>query len=240
MPRKPRFFVPGLPVHVVQRGNNRQAIFFEEIDYQLYLSLLNEARSRYGCEIHAYVLMTNHVHILATPLEKVSVSRMMQYVGRHYVPYINQKYRRSGTLWEGRFKAALVETSEYLLACYRYVELNPVRAGIVRHPGEYRWSSYGRNGLQLEDGLVTTHTEYQELGTSDQERAKNYRMLFEGALPESSLKSFREYTQFGTPLGNSKFREEIEAALEMKTGQPLRGRLGVGLGVKIESTSNGL
>ena len=109
MPRKPRFFVPGLPVHIVQRGNNRQAIFFEEIDYDVYLSLLSEACDRYGCGIHAYVLMTNHVHILATPSEKASVSRVMQYVGRHYVPYVNQKYRRTGTLWEGRFKAAMVE-----------------------------------------------------------------------------------------------------------------------------------
>ena len=155
MPRKPRFFVPGVPVHIVQRGNNRQAIFFEEIDYEVYLSLLMEAIDRYGCEVHAYVLMTNHTHILATPSEKISLGRMIQYVGRHYVPYINRKYGRSGTLWEGRFKAAMIETSAYLLACYRYIELNPVRAGMVRHPGDYRWSSYGCNGLQSHNGLIT-------------------------------------------------------------------------------------
>lgn len=121
MPRKPRFFVPGVPAHLIQRGNNRCAIFFEATDYEVYLSLLNEARDRFGCDIHAYVLMTNHVHLLGSPLDKTSISRMMQYIGRHYVPYINQKYQRSGTLWEGRFKAALVDTSSYLLACYRYI-----------------------------------------------------------------------------------------------------------------------
>ncbi len=224
VPRKPRFFVVGLPAHIVQRGNNRQVIFFEERDYELYLSLLNKACDRYDCEIHAYALMTNHVHIVATPLGKESVSRMMQYVGRHYVPYINKKYRRSGTLWEGRFKAAIIESSAYLLACYRYVELNPVRAGIVEHPGEYWWSSYGRNGLMFENEVVTAHREYQQLGSNDQERAKNYRLLFEQICTDADLDLLRNYTQSGTPLGNAKFREEVEAALGMKTGQPLRGR----------------
>ena len=224
MPRKPRFFVPGLPVHIVQRGNNRQAIFFEEIDYDVYLSLLNEARDRYGCGIHAYVLMTNHVHILATPLEKASISRVMQYVGRHYVPYVNQKYRRTGTLWEGRFKAAMVETSTYLLACYRYIELNPVRAGIVSHPGEYVWSSYAKNGLGCEDELITEHAEYLNPGTCHEERAENYRLLLDQTVPEDELRSLRIHTQSGTPLCNSRFREEIETVLTMKTGQASRGR----------------
>ncbi|MEH6519305.1 MAG: transposase [Halioglobus sp.] len=224
MPRKPRFFVVGLPVHIVQRGNNRQAVFFENIDYEVYLSLLSEARDRYRCEVHAYVLMTNHVHILATPLEEVSVSRMMQYVGRHYVPYVNKKYGRSGTLWEGRFKAAIIESSEYLLACYRYIELNPVRAGMVEHPGEYSWSSYGRNGLELEDRLITEHAEYQQLGSSEPDRAENYRLLFEESMTATDLSSLRIHTQSGTPLGNSKFRAEIEATLALKLGQPLPGR----------------
>ena len=224
MPRKPRFFVPGMPTHVVQRGNNRQAIFFEDTDYEMYLSLVNKACDRYRCEIHAYVLMTNHVHILATPLEKASVSRMMQHVGRHYVPYVNQKYCRTGTLWEGRFKAAIVETATYLLACYRYIELNPVRAGIVSNPGQYRWSSFARNGLSSNDELIKEHAEYLNLGNSEQQRAENYRLLFEKLISEDELNSLRTHTQSGTPLGNSKFREKIEAALAMKTGQPFRGR----------------
>jgi len=224
MPRKPRFFIPGLATHLVQRGNNRQAIFFEEADYKAYLSLMNEARDRFSCAIHAYVLMTYHVHLLGTPAEKTSVSKMMQYIGRHYVPYINRKYSRSGTLWEGRFRAAIIETSAYLLSCYRYIELNQVRAGMVQHPGEYPWSSFLKNGLQTEDGLITEHSEYLNLGESRTKRASNYRLLFNQPIPDEELSSVRNHTQSGTPLGNSKFREEIESALAIKTGQPIRER----------------
>ena len=224
MPRKPRFFVPGLPVHIVQRGNNRQVIFFEEPDYQVYRSLLAEASDRFGFQIHAYVLMTNHTHILATPQDKTSISNMMQYVGRQYVPYINQKYQRTGTLWEGRFKAAMVETAAYLLACYRYIELNPCRAGLVQQPQAYPWSSYQRNGMLLHDSLITPHAEYQNLGADEAKRAGNYRRLFDQCTPEQELNSLRVHTQSGTPLGGAKFRKEIESALAQKIGQPKRGR----------------
>lgn len=224
MPRKPRFFIPGLATHVVQRGNNRQAIFFEHSDYKVYLSLLDEACDRFSCAIHAYVLMTNHVHLLGTPTEKTSVSKMMQYLGRCYVPYINRKYSRSGTLWEGRFKATIIETSGYLLACYRYIELNPVRSGMVQHPGEYPWSSFLKNGLQLDDHLITAHSEYLNLGETSAKRASNYRLLFDQPIPDDEWRTVRNHTQSGTPLGNSKFREAIEAALTVKTGQPIRGR----------------
>ena len=134
MPRKARFFVADVPTHVVQRGNNRQAIFFADNDYRVYLGWVGEASERYGCEVHAYALMSNHVHLLVTPQDAVALSRMMQYVGRRYVPYVNHEYRRSGTLWEGRFKASLVQGQRYLFSCYRYIELNPVvveRAGGV-------------------------------------------------------------------------------------------------------------
>jgi putative transposase len=224
VPRKPRFFIPGIATHIIQRGNNRQIVFFEESDYDVYLSLLNEGRDRFSCEIHAYVLMTNHVHLLATPMERQSVSTMMQYIGRHYVPYINAKYSRSGTLWEGRFKASIIETSSYLLACYRYIEMNPVRAQMVTHPTEYRWSSFRSNALEIEDSLITEHAEYLSLGTNTSDRATNYRLLFEQPLSEEKLAAMRDHTQSGTPLGNSKFREEIETELAMKTGQPFRGR----------------
>jgi len=224
MPRKPRFFVPGLPVHIVQRGNNRQAVFFEGTDYERYLSLLVEARDRFGCDIHAYVLMTNHTHILATPRDRNAISRMMQYVGQRFVAFINRKYCRTGTLWEGRFKATTIETSSYLLACYRYIELNPVRAGMVQHPGDYCWSSYRSNGLQKEDGLVVSHAEYQGLGRDDEERSLSYRLLFEESIPQQELDLLRIYTQSGTPLGNSEFKAQIEAALSVETGQPKRGK----------------
>jgi putative transposase len=142
MPRTPRLTLPDVPQHVVQRGNNRQATFFAAEDYRLYLDCLREAAAKYGCALHAYVLMTNHVHLLITPSGRQAVARTMQSVGRRYVQYVNYVYRRSGTLWEGRYKSSLVESEGYLLLCYRYIELNPVRAGMVQRPEDYEGSSY--------------------------------------------------------------------------------------------------
>ena len=157
MPRKPRFFLPHVPVHVVQRGNNRQAVFFDDGDYRAYLKWLREGCERYGCEIHAYVLMTNHIHLLASPQEKESISRLLQHVGRRYVPYINHTYGTSGSIWEGRYKASLIHDEEYLLVCMRYIELNPVRANMVRSPAHFRWSSYRHSGQGKEDELIRPH-----------------------------------------------------------------------------------
>jgi putative transposase len=157
MPRKPRFVIPGVPVHIVQRGHSREPVFFEDSDYLAYWRWVKEGAARYRVSIHAYVLMTNHIHILATPEETTGVSRMMQYIGRHYVPYINYTYGTSGSIWEGRYKASLVHDEEYLLTCMRYIELNPVRANMVRAPGQYRWSSFRQNGLGKPDSLVTAH-----------------------------------------------------------------------------------
>ncbi len=224
MPRKPRFFLPGLAAHVVQRGNNRQPIFFERSDYEQYLSLLGDGCDRYGCVIHAYVLMSNHVHLLLTPAGQQSVSRMMQHLGRHYVPYVNHKYSRSGTLWEGRFKASLVDTSLYLLACYRYIETNPVRAGMVANVSDYHWSSFQHNGLGLSNGLITPHAEYENLGGTLQQRMASYRLLFEHPVEEGLLISLREHTQSGTPLGSERFRDDIEAVLAARIGKSDRGR----------------
>jgi putative transposase len=213
-----------LAAHVIQRSNNHQAIFFESADYELYLSLLLEGRDRYQCAVHAYVLMTNHVYLLVTPLEKGSVSRMMQYVGRHYVPYINAKYARSGTLWEGRFKASIVDSASYLLACYRYIELNPVRAGMVVKPQEYRWSSFHGSALALPDGLLTPHAEYVNLWRDERERAINYGCLFEQPQQEGVIAVIREHIQSGTPLGSESFRSQIESILFIKVGNVSRGR----------------
>jgi REP-associated tyrosine transposase len=217
-------FVPGLPAHIIQRGNNRQAIFFKGADYRRYLRHLLEARERYGCAIHAYVLMTNHVHLLLTPAETTSVSRIMQYVGRQYVPYINSKYGRSGTLWEGRFKASLVQSSQYLLACYRYVELNPVRAGMVRNAVEYAWSSYRCNALGEFNELVDPHAVYLGLGIARGKRQSSYRQLFSDPIPEEQIRDIREFLQSGTPLGNHKFRDQVESILSIKIGHVRRGR----------------
>jgi putative transposase len=224
MPRKPRFHVAGIPVHVVQRGNNRQAVFHDEQDYRAYLGWLKEGAQRYGCAIHAYVLMTNHVHLLLTPGKQDAIGRLLQYLGRHYVLYINHRYDRSGTLWEGRYKASLAQEEDYLLACYRYIELNPVRAGMVEGPGGYRWSSYHRNALGGADPIVVSHERYRALGGSEAERQQAYRGLFRVHVDVGQLKQIRDAWQTGTTLGIHRFKEQVETMLGRKVGQARRGR----------------
>lgn len=147
MPRLLRYALPDVPQHIIQRGNNRQPVFFHADDYRFYLVCLQEAAATQGSAVHAYVLMTNHVHVLLTPRWPTSIAKVMQSLGRRYVQYINTTYHRTGTLWEGRYRASLVDAEPYLLACYRYIELNPVRAGMVQHPEEYPWSSYRWHAL---------------------------------------------------------------------------------------------
>lgn len=224
MPRKPRFFVPGFPAHVIQRGNNRQPIFFEENDYRIYLDWVRQAAERNACSVHAYVLMGNHVHFLITPQETGGISQMMQYLGRFYVPYVNHTYGRSGTLWEGRFKASLVQEQHYLFACYRYIELNPVRAGMVEAPGDYPWSSYRTNGLDKPNRLLSPHPDYLALGNTNQSRCAAYRDLFSTHLEAKLLDQLRAALQTGTPFGNDRFREQIENILERKVGYLHPGR----------------
>ncbi len=224
MPRKPRFFVPGAPVHAVQRGHNRAAVFFDDLDYLEYLSCLKQAADSFGCEIHAYVLMTNHVHLLLTPERFDSVGRLFQGLGRHYVRYINAAYQRHGSLWEGRYKCNVIESQEYFLACMRYVELNPVRAGIVADPSKYRWSSFAANAMGVSNAILTAQDEYMVLGHTDAERQAVYRGLFDEGVDLDKLTGLRESLQTGTPLGNEHFREQIESALNRKVGYCRRGR----------------
>lgn len=224
MPRKPRFFLPDVPVHVVQRGHSREPVFFEESDYWAYIEWLTEAAERYRCAIHAYVLMTNHVHVLATPGDGEGVSRLMQYVGRRYVPYVNYTYGTSGSIWEGRFKASLIQDETYLLTCMRYIEMNPVRANMTATPGQYRWSSYRANAQGREDKLIAPHPLYKRLGRSSASRQEAYRALFKAHLGEKDLKDIRAAWQTGTPLGNDHFKEKIEQKLKTKVGQARRGR----------------
>lgn len=207
MPRKPRFFVADVPTHVVQRGNNRQAIFFADNDDRVYLSWIAEAAKRWSCAIHAYVLMTNHVHLLVTPQDSEGVSRLMQYLGRRYVPYVNHEYGRTGTLWEGRFKSSLVQARSYLLACHRYIWLNPVRAGMVAAPTDYAWSSYRSNALGQENPILSANADYLALGRSDGERRSAYHALFATHLDQNTITQMREYLQTWTPLGNDRFRD---------------------------------
>jgi len=224
MPRKPRFYLPGIPAHIVQRGRSREPVFFESNDYAAYLGWLGEAARRYGCAVHAYVLMTNHVHILATPESQNGISQMMQYLGRRYVPYINNGYGSSGSIWEGRYKASMIHDEEYLLTCMRYIELNPVRANMVQAPGAYGWSSFRANGQGDKNDIVEPHQLYVRLGKTKAQRQEAYRALFKAHVDAGMLGDIRAAWQTGTPLGNDSFREKIEARLKRRIGQPRRGR----------------
>jgi putative transposase len=223
MARQPRFVLPGQPQHVIQRGNNRDIIFVADEDYQFYLEKLAEACKRFECDLHAYVLMTNHVHLLMTPHKEDSISKVMQSVGRYYVQYFNYQYKRTGTLWEGRYKATLLDSEQYLLTCYRYIELNPVRAVMVGHPSAYPWSSYGRNALGREDALVTEHLLYRRLGRSSEERAKAYRQLFRNHLSEKMLTDIRESTNKSWVLGGERFKAKIEKLAARQVAPKARG-----------------
>jgi len=224
MPRKPRFYLPGVPVHVVQRGNDRQAVFYANDDYAVYLSWLREGAAQHGCLVHAYVLMTNHVHLLLTPNSRNSISRMIQFLGRKYVGYVNHRYGRSGTLWEGRHKGSVIDSSGYSLACSRYIELNPVRAGMVESPSDYRWSSYGANAFGMDGRWLAPTPEYIALGDDDQQRRFRYRELFRCSLEPDQVHAIRSCVQTGTPLGNDRFRAQVEQLTGRRVGQSRRGR----------------
>lgn len=178
MPRRPRSISPGCPVHVLQRGVNRRSTFRQAKDFRSYLAALLETSAKYGVSIHAYVLMTNHVHVLANPEREDSISRMMQQLGRKYVRYFNNEHGRTGTLWEGRFRSSVIGTDRYLFACYRYIEMNPVRAGMVQAPGNYRWSSYHANALSKPDALVKPSNLWLALGKTTEERGRRYQRIF--------------------------------------------------------------
>jgi putative transposase len=208
--RLPRLNLPGIPQHVVQRGNNRQASFFAEQDYTVYLDKLKDYGKKYKVAVHAYVLMTNHVHLLLTPDTEKGVSQLMQALGRYYVMYVNKTYQRSGTLWEGRYKSTLVDSENYFLLVSRYIELNPVRASMVDHPAEYPWSSYRGNALDMDIGLLTTHSCYEALGIDDNERQNAYRALFDYHIEDLALQEIRDATNKAWVLGENRFKQQIE------------------------------
>jgi putative transposase len=224
MPRRPRINLAGHPQHVVQRGHNREACFFADEDYLFYLHWLREGAKKFGCDVHAYALMTNHVHLLLTPQRPDAISRLMQSLGRRYAQYLNCVYRRSGSVWEGRFKASLIQAEDSLLICYRYIELNPVRADMVRDPGEYRWSSYRWHGLGVSNELITDHPLYTGLAVDESERRAGYRALFRAHLDDEALDEIRKASNRSLPLGSDRFREQVEAALGRRVGLRQRGR----------------
>ncbi len=215
----------GVPQHIIQRGNNRQACFAGEEDIKAYLHWLKELSKKYRIDMHAWVLMTNHVHLLCTPWQENAISQMMQSIGRLYVRYFNHTYLRSGgTLWEGRFKSCLVQSDRYLLELYRYIELNPVRANMVDEPSDYSWSSYAINALGVESELQTPHPEYLALGATEEERQRNYRELFKVHVSVELLKDIRNSINKGLALGDERFALEIEALTKRRVAARKPGR----------------
>jgi putative transposase len=230
MPRRARLILPGIPLHLIQRGNNRQVCFFADDDYRLYLDWLKDYADKAGCSIHAYVLMTNHVHLLVSSSYRDGVSTMMKRLGQRYVQYVNRTYGRSGTLWEGRFRSCLTQEEDYLLACQRYVELNPVRAGMVDHPADYPWSSYRANAQGAEDKLLQSHELYLKLGNNAVARQSAYRELFRNELEPGLVEEIRRANNGNYALGNTLFAEQVAKAVKQRVqpGKPGRPRKALG------------
>jgi putative transposase len=221
MARRPRLELPGVPLHVIQRGHNRADCFYADADRRLYLACLAQSAARHGCALHAYVLMSNHVHLLVTPAAAGGVAAMMQALGRRYVRLFNDTHERTGTLWEGRFKSSLVDTESYLFNCHRYIELNPVRARMCAAPLEYRWSSHAHYRLGVPNPLVTPHPVFESLGR------EAFAELCRTPLPDATLQRIRESANKGWALGSEAFLDRVEAALgrsvrPAKRGPPFR------------------
>jgi putative transposase len=213
MPRRPRIIVPNTPQHVIQRGNNRQACFYADEDYQFYLEWLKDYADKTECRIHAYVLMTNHVHLLVSTDRAEALGALMKALGQRYTQYVNKVYRRSGTLWEGRYKSCPIQAETYLLACQRYIELNPVRAAMVKHPAEYKWSSYAANAQGDANLIIQAHGVYMAIGLNASSRQEAYRELFRYSLDIGIVDEIRKATNGNYVLGSSKFAEQIAEAL---------------------------
>ena len=226
MPRRPRFSITGFPLHVVQRGNDRQRCFFEDGDFRFYLKALADGCTRYRVLLHAYALMTNHVHLLLTPTAAGSVSKLMQSLGTRYVKHVNAVSSRTGTLWEGRYKACLVACDQHLLSVCRYIDLNPVRAGMVSHPSEYRWSSYRALAGMRADPLVTWHDALEQLGAP---RGAAYAQWCAEGIGALELDDLRDATERELAFGSDAFKSHIERTTARATftrppGPPSRRR----------------
>lgn len=224
MARLPRLTVPGYPHHIIQRGNNRQAIFASSRDYQALLDLLHDNAKKFDVAIHAYVLMTNHFHLLVTPKTGDGLPQMMQAVGRSYVRYFNDSQKRSGTLWEGRYKSTLIQTDRYLLACMAYIDLNPVRGGLVALPADYSWSSYGHyTGLRV-DKLITPHPLVWELGNTPFAREAAYADLVRGGISEQQKDDLTQSALSGWALGEPDFVADLQKLTDRRVARGSAGR----------------
>jgi putative transposase len=216
MSRLRRLFVPALASHITLRGNDRQDIFRCDGDRTRFLEYLADAARRNGLAVHAYVLMTNHVHLLATGHDSRSAPRTIQSVGRRYVAYFNGRYGRTGTLWEGRYRSTLVETDRYLFACHRYIDMNPVRAGLAAHPAAYRWSSHRFYAVGCKDELPTPHSLLRDMAATETERRKAYMRLFDRPLDDEILERIRFCSNKGWALGSDEFCESVGSAAQRR------------------------
>ena len=225
MARHQRIAPQGVSQHVIQRGNNRSPCFYDEKDFIAYTGWLKQYSSKFEVDIHAWVLMTNHVHLLCTPrLDNQGISKMMQSLGRVYVRFFNHKYQRTGTLWEGRFRSSLVNSEAYLLRLQQYIELNPVRANMVQSPARYKWSSFAMNGLGQNSSLYTAHPVYLSLGKTKDSRLLAYQSLFKQPLKAELLQEIRNCSQRELVLGDSDFIRRIEASTNTKLKAAKKGR----------------
>lgn len=224
MPRRTRILLDGVALHVVQRGHNRQPCFFAERDRHAYLHWLGQALETHGVALHAYVLMTNHVHLLVTPERAAELPKLVISLGRRYVQYINRSYRRTGTLWDSRYRTSIVHGDSYLLLCYRYIELNPVRAVMVPDPADYLWSSYRANALGQSNALLTAHPIYEALGATAAGRQQAYRSLFCAEMQREAMAGIRLALDQGQPLGDAGFLDRVAKAVGERRQPRPRGR----------------
>lgn len=224
MSRYPRPVFENIPLHIVQRGNNRNPCFFCRGDYQVYLAMMKDALKEFECVVHAYTLMPNHVHLLASPKNASAPAGLMKRLGQRYVQYINRRYNRVGTLWQGRYHSSLVDTDSYFLACQRYIELNPVRAGIVGHPVDYEWSSYRVHAHGQACEIVVPHELYISIGENGRTREEGYRAMFIEPLPQSTLDQVRQATKSNGICGPQSFSEKIGVALGRDFARQTSGR----------------
>lgn len=218
MPRLPRLDLPGIPQHIVQRGNNRLPCFLDDHDRLRYLQLLREALMHTGCKLHAYVLMDNHVHLLITPPGSGAIARLMQKLSRQYTRQFNAKHHRTGSLWEGRYKACLVDSESYVLRCYRYIDLNPIRAQLAEDASAFHWSSAAAHSGPCINPLLIPHAAYTSLGATAIERASAYQAFLQEGLPADELHAIRSHIQQQRALGSESFKSMVEAKTQRFAG----------------------
>jgi len=225
MPRKARIVLSNTPHHIIQRGHNRAVVFAEDSDYQFYMDNLSDLKSQLGCRVYSYCLMSNHIHLIVDPGDdSANLGLLMKRLAARQTRLVNKLERRSGSLWEGRYKSSPIETDSYLLACSRYIELNPVRARMVASAGQYLWSSYCAKTGDVQNDWLDTDPGYLSLGDSDTERQCRYRNWVSAAVPESELRLIRQAVQRGQLTGGDRFVKEVEFRIRQRVGTGGRGR----------------